>query len=163
MRSLALFFNPVDTYTILATLFRRLQSVIILKKRSSKNRLGDYMRPVRSLMFAACGLFLMAGSASAEDARLVKMAKLGVQLAGHNYATYSMCHASAEKLNAFKEKSKARFPHAGGEFDALFASGQSEGTAYWAKAAAGLGGDEQARAAICPNALQDLQRSLALK
>jgi len=113
------------------------------------------------MMFAASGLFLTVGSAFAEDSRAVQLAKLGVQLAGHNYATYSDCHAAPEKLHAFKEKSKVRFPAVGGAFDSLFAAGQAEGQQYWAKGAADLGGEDKVRAAVCPNSLQRLDTSLS--
>ncbi|MET0307958.1 MAG: hypothetical protein ABW023_04560 [Sphingomonas sp.] len=121
------------------------------------------------MMIAACGLLMMAGSASAQDDRLIKMAKLTVQLTGHNYATYAKCHAPAGELNAFKDKSRAHFlkigaqVNSGAEFDTLFASGQADGTAYWAKAVAGLGGEDKVRAAVCPDALRNLQISLTRK
>lgn len=112
------------------------------------------------VIFVFTAIFL-CGPAVAEDTPAAKMAKLGTQMAGHNYATYSNCHAQPEQLDAFKVKAKARFSSVGRDFESLFASGEAEGSAYWVKAAAGLGSEDKMRASVCPNALKNLQLSLA--
>ena len=140
----------------LRILFRGLSSFIAKSRRRS-------LSTIRLFLLAASSVMLVSELAAAEDAPAVKMAKLGAQMAGHNYTTYANCHAKPEQLEAFKVKSKSRFAAVGGDFDSLFASGQAEGAAYWVKAAAGLGGEDKVRASVCPNALQSLQQSLARK
>jgi hypothetical protein len=135
-------------------------------RRSRKQSMESVVPPMTGgpvFFLAASSVMLLSESATAADTPAVKMAKLGAQMAGHNYTTYANCHAKPEQLEAFKVKSKSRFAAVGGDFDSLFASGQAEGAAYWVKAAAGLGGEDKMRASVCPNALQSLQQSLARK
>ena len=111
---------------------------------------------------AALGL-LMTGAAHADDTLAVKMAKIGANLVGYNSVTYSHCQAPAAQLDAYQKRGKEKFAAAGAAYDTEFAAGQAEGVEKWNNGAAALGGEVKERAAVCTNALLNLQKTLARK
>ena len=119
---------------------------------------------IRRLVPAAVAFgLMMTGAAHADDTLAVKMAKIGANLVGYNSVTYSHCQAPAAQLDAYQKHGKEKFAAAGAAYDTEFAAGQADGVEKWNNGAAALGGEDKERAAVCANALLNLQKTLARK